>query len=140
MDKDFYFLIYVILLALRIIITIYCVDRARKLNRSEWGWGFFGFFLPIAAIIWIKFMKPRYIWTDNPNKDTQEEDDSITNYQDKDNSFIINELRFFVGLVLITLGIIMLVVVFIPNIGFKETWPLVFVVLGVTIVLRRNRY
>jgi len=53
------------LFVLRIIITVYCVNKAKKLNRSVWGWGLFGFFIPVIALIWIQFMKPKMIW----NKD-----------------------------------------------------------------------
>ena len=47
---------------LRIIITVICVRKARELNRSTLGWGIFGFFLPIIAIIWIQFVKPKTRW------------------------------------------------------------------------------
>lgn len=57
------------LLAIRIMITVYCVNKAKKLNRSEFGWGIFGFFFPIIALIWIQFMKPRMQWEQNPEID-----------------------------------------------------------------------
>jgi len=56
-------------LALRIVGVIVCVNKAKKLNRSEGGWGFFGFVSPILAMIWIQFMKPIMIWDDNLNVD-----------------------------------------------------------------------
>ena len=43
----------------RIGVTIYCVNKAGNLNRSKWGWGLFGLFLPIVAVIWIQFMKSK---------------------------------------------------------------------------------
>lgn len=46
----------------RIIITIICVKKAKKLNRNAFGWGVFGLFLPLIAIIWIQFMKPKTRW------------------------------------------------------------------------------
>ena len=46
----------------RIWITVHCANKAKSLNRSSWGWGLFGFFLPIIAIIWIQFMKPKVDW------------------------------------------------------------------------------
>ncbi len=57
------------LLAIRILITVYCVNKAKQLNRSEFGWGIFGFFFPIIALIWIQFMKPRMQWEQNPEID-----------------------------------------------------------------------
>ena len=48
----------IVFLIVRILITIYCVNKARDLNRSKTGWGIFAFIIPIIAIIWIQFMKP----------------------------------------------------------------------------------
>lgn len=61
MESD-YALIQIILFLLRIVITIYCVSKAKELNRSQFGWGVFAFFIPILAVIWIQFMKPRMQW------------------------------------------------------------------------------
>ena len=52
-------------LILRIWITVYCVRRAERLNRSQFGWGIFAFFIPLVAVIWIQFMKPIIDW-ENP--------------------------------------------------------------------------
>jgi len=65
MDQGVYAVLQIILLVVRIIITVYCVNRAGELNRSKTGWGFFGFFFPIIAIIWIQFMKPIMVWDKN---------------------------------------------------------------------------
>jgi len=48
--------------ALRIVGVVYCSQKAARLNRSSGGWGVFGFFLPIIAMIWIQFMKPIIKW------------------------------------------------------------------------------
>jgi len=48
-----------ILFIFRIVITVYCVNKAGKLNRSKFGWGVFAFILPLIALIWIQFMKPK---------------------------------------------------------------------------------
>ena len=61
MDQSSYATLQVVLLVVRIVITIYCVNKAGELNRSKGGWGIFGFFLPIIALIWIQFMKPKKI-------------------------------------------------------------------------------
>lgn len=45
-------------LGLRIVGAIVCVNKAKQLNRDPSGWGVFGFFLPIIAMIWIYCMKP----------------------------------------------------------------------------------
>ena len=47
---------------LRMIGVVVCSGKARKLNRSEGGWGFFGFFMPIVAMIWVNCMKPHIEW------------------------------------------------------------------------------
>jgi uncharacterized membrane protein YjfL (UPF0719 family) len=40
------------------VVSIYCVKKAEKLNRSRFGWALFGFCLPLIAFIVIQFMKP----------------------------------------------------------------------------------
>lgn len=42
-----------------IVVSIYCVKRAEKLNRNRFGWALFGFSLPLIAFITMQFMKPR---------------------------------------------------------------------------------
>ena len=64
MDESSYAGLKVIYFVARIAITIYCVNKAGKLNRSKGGWGVFGFLLPILALIWIQFMKPKMVWDD----------------------------------------------------------------------------
>jgi len=61
MENEYAF-IQVIILIIRIVITVYCVNKAKELNRSQLGWGVFAFIIPILAIIWIQFMKPRMDW------------------------------------------------------------------------------
>jgi hypothetical protein len=46
----------------RIIGTIVCANKAKELNRNRVGWGFFGFIMPIVAIIWVYCMKPKMKW------------------------------------------------------------------------------
>ena len=60
-------LFIIIGIGLRIFGLFYCKDKAKELNRSEGGWGFFGFFSPILAMIWISFMKPHITWEENKN-------------------------------------------------------------------------
>ena len=45
-------------LALRVIAVAVCINKAKQLNRSTGGWGFFGFISPLLALIWIRFMEP----------------------------------------------------------------------------------
>ncbi|WP_298328412.1 hypothetical protein [uncultured Dokdonia sp.] len=52
-------------LVLRIIGAVVCSNRAKDLNRSTSGWGFFGFVLPIIAMIWIYCLKPKMQWDNN---------------------------------------------------------------------------
>lgn len=49
-------------LVLRIVGIIVCVNKAKELNRSETGWGFFGFLMPIVAMIWVYCIKPKVKW------------------------------------------------------------------------------
>jgi len=58
MDPQGYAILQALLFIGRILITVFCVIRAGELNRSKIGWGIFGFFLPIIALIVILFMKP----------------------------------------------------------------------------------
>ncbi len=54
-------------LIFRIIGVLVCVNRAKQLNRDSGGWGFFGFILPIIAMIWIYCLKPVMKWDENVN-------------------------------------------------------------------------
>lgn len=54
--------ISIIVLGIRILITVYCVNKAEQLNRNKTGWGIFAFFLPIIAAIAIQFVKPNIKW------------------------------------------------------------------------------
>jgi hypothetical protein len=49
-------------LLLKIVGAIVCSSKAKELNRSTGGWGFFGFISPILAMIWIHCMKPNIEW------------------------------------------------------------------------------
>jgi hypothetical protein len=44
---------------------VVCSNKAKELNRSSGGWGFFGFVSPIIAMIWINCLKPITIWDTN---------------------------------------------------------------------------
>lgn len=52
-------------LVLRIVGAVVCSNKAKELNRSAGGWGFFGFISPIIAMILIQFMKPVMVWDSN---------------------------------------------------------------------------
>ena len=58
-------LVAILILGIRIIGIFVCVNKAKELNRSTGGWGFFGFVSPILAMIWIQFMKPVTSWKNN---------------------------------------------------------------------------
>ena len=47
---------------LRIIGAVVCSNKARLLNRNASGWGVFGFFIPIIAMIWVHCLKPKMLW------------------------------------------------------------------------------
>ena len=54
-------------LIFRVIGVLVCVNKAKQLNRDQGGWGFFGFALPIIAMIWIYCLKPVMKWDENVN-------------------------------------------------------------------------
>lgn len=58
-------IVLIIGLGLRIVGTVVCINKAKQLNRDTTGWGIFGFFLPLIAMIWIYCMKPVIIWDKN---------------------------------------------------------------------------
>lgn len=58
-------IIFIIQLILRVVGLLVCINKAKELNRSQSGWGFFGFVSPILAMIWIHFMKPIIKWDEN---------------------------------------------------------------------------
>ena len=58
-------IVLIVQLVLRIIGVVVCSNKAKELNRSTGGWGFFGFISPIIAMIWIQFMKPVMVWDRN---------------------------------------------------------------------------
>jgi len=62
MDEETILMVRILGFIIRIIVTVYCVNKASRLNRSQFGWGLFAFFIPIVAIIWIQFMKPNISW------------------------------------------------------------------------------
>lgn len=72
MDEETIITLRIIGLIVRILITIYCVNKAANLNRSQLGWGLFGFFIPIVAVIWIQFMKPVIKWEDHNSVDANQ--------------------------------------------------------------------
>ena len=58
----------IFLVVIRIVGIFVCVDKAQKLNRSQGGWGFFGFVSPIVAMIWIHCLKPNIDWSIEESK------------------------------------------------------------------------
>jgi hypothetical protein len=52
----------IFMMILRLVGIIVCVNKAKELNRSQTGWGFFGFFMPIVAMIWVHNIKPKVRW------------------------------------------------------------------------------
>lgn len=55
----------IIQLILRIVGAVVCSNKAKELNRSSGGWGFFGFVMPIVAMIWVNCIKPITNWEKN---------------------------------------------------------------------------
>ena len=60
MDYDSSYAAFVIArFIIGIIIAIICAKNAARLNRNKFGWGVFGYFMPLLAIIWLQFLKPK---------------------------------------------------------------------------------
>lgn len=57
----------IIQMILRLVGIIVCVNKAKELNRSQGGWGFFGFIMPIVAMIWVHCIKPKVKWENQSN-------------------------------------------------------------------------
>ena len=53
-------------IVLRIIGAMYCSSKAKELNRNKGRWGFFGFVMPVIAMIWISFRKSHISWEKEP--------------------------------------------------------------------------
>ena len=49
-------------LVIRIVGAVVCTNKAKELNRSTGGWGFFGFCMPVIAMIWVNCLKPNIDW------------------------------------------------------------------------------
>lgn len=47
---------------LRIAGSVFCNNRAEKLNRGTSRWGWLGFFFPVVAMIWILCLRPNVKW------------------------------------------------------------------------------
>jgi hypothetical protein len=60
-DSAAFFLIFQ--LGLRVVGAIVCYNKAKQLNREPGGWGFFGFLIPIVAMIWVHCIKPKGVST-----------------------------------------------------------------------------
>lgn len=56
-DPEIYSIIVIFLFLMRIFIAIWCYNLSKTLNRENRGWGAFGFFLPVVALIIIGFKK-----------------------------------------------------------------------------------
>ena len=56
-DPQLLTIIIISLIIFRIFIAVWCYNLARGLNRENRGWGAFGFFLPVVALIIIGFKK-----------------------------------------------------------------------------------
>ena len=54
--------VLILVLIVRLVGIIVCVNKAKELNRSQGGWGLFGFFMPIVAMIWVHCIKPKVKW------------------------------------------------------------------------------
>ncbi len=56
-----YAAVYIVLFLARILLSIYIIQIAGRLNRNQVGWGIFGFFFPAFALIIIGLLKKKMI-------------------------------------------------------------------------------
>lgn len=129
-------LLYVILLGVRIFITIYCVNKAKALNRSTAGWGIFGFLLPIVAIIWIQFMKPVMVWDRNPEMKIEYE--NVAQPHLKETRVYSSKFYFLLGINMVVLGVILVIANYLPNVGFEDLWPILLLSIGLGMIIKRR--
>ncbi|MBC8548981.1 MAG: hypothetical protein H8D23_04960 [Candidatus Brocadiales bacterium] len=139
MSESMYGFVSIFLIVLRIVITVYCVNKANQLNRSKWGWGLFGFFFPIIAVIWIQFMKPHIIWESNPDLAPKETIEA--NPQPQMVNYYSKELMFWFGLIFLTIGILFMIVKIFPEFSLKDYfWPIILIGVGIGLMIRRNKH
>jgi hypothetical protein len=90
-------------IVIRIIAIIICVQRARKLNRSQFGWGFFGFVFPIPAVIWIYCLKVNKKWIENPPTTNSSDGKASTKCHSSNDEYDKELGRISIGFVLLTM-------------------------------------
>ncbi len=95
----------------------------------------------IYIILWIVIPKQTLIITEKTEPKNSENTNNNTNTNMENQFETKKEKRNYHsnltgGLVLITLGILFLVDRFVPNIDFGDIWPVILIVVGITILLR----
>ncbi len=98
----------------------------------------------IYIILWIVIPeKPVNInSTSNENKNSESIDSEINNSYNMENNFDQKKEKrnyhgnLTGGLILITLGILFLIDRFVPQINFGDLWPIILIVIGITILMR----
>jgi len=139
MDDRTIGLLYFVLIVIQIFITIYCVNKARMLNRSKWGWGLFGFFFPIIAVIWIQFIKPRFIWDNNP--DVNQKEFVETNPPFQKVNYNNKEFSFWFGLIFLMIGIILMIAKIFPRFELGDYFlPIILIGIGIGLIIRRKNF
>lgn len=91
MDTNIYGLLVLFLFVIRIIITVYCINKAGSLKLNVFGWGLFGFIFPLVAFIWIQFKKAPSHNKDPKSKDLEKDDAKVTDTEDL--NFIKNQKK-----------------------------------------------
>ncbi|MEI6695414.1 MAG: PspC domain-containing protein [Bacteroidota bacterium] len=103
--------------------------------------GFCGGGILLYIILWIVIPEQTLITSENTEKTNSENINNNTNTNMENQFDTKKEKRNYHsnltgGLVLITLGILFLVDRFVPNIDFGDIWPVILIVVGITILLR----
>ena len=100
--EDIQIVAFILGFALRIIGIFVCSSKAAELNRNSTSWGFFGFFMPIVAMIIIHNSKPKIDWheewgqTDESIKlsDDKQISKPLSSYQDDEKKYeILRKLK-----------------------------------------------
>lgn len=124
----------IFLIVIRFIIAFYCGERAKKLDRSEFGWFIFGFALPLLTLIVIQFIKPRFVWdsvsgSEAPGEDKRRPKEITTEFESR-------ELIWWIGFILVTFGAFKIIQYFFPVIDISYLVPVIFVVSGIALLIR----
>jgi len=137
MDYTDYKILFILLVTLRIIITIYSVNKAKILNRSRLVWGVLGFLIPLITFIWIQFLRPPIEWDITQDKNSDET--YVIKQKTKETTFNKKRFKFRIGFTIILISILIIIDRFFPAVDFGDIWPFILIVIGVLLIIEKLR-